>query len=193
MARGKAKILPMLSMDSRVQSLIGLSALELQGIHNETVVLVVEKRLPKSDRSITYGSILDLVKLSLDLYASLTEKGYLFFPEDRALWTPKHIQEQWDQIDKVRNDNAHVVQAVVQTNIELTPPKKRATKRKSIVGPSGEEVVEVEAKPQRGKANELLSLQQCVTMSAADIEKLDKAKQNEMKNLYSQAFKPLYK
>ena len=32
-----------------------------------------------------------------------------------------------------------------------------------------------------------------VTMLAADIEKLDKAKQNEMKNLYNQAFKPLYK
>ena len=61
------------------------------------------------------------------------------------------------------------------------------------MGPSKEEAIEVEAKPKRGKANELLSLQQCVTMSAADIEKLDKAKQNEMKNLYSQAFEPLYK
>ena len=29
-------------------------------------------------------------------------------------------------------------------------------------------------------------------MSTSDIEKLDKAKQMEMKNLYSQAFKPLY-
>ena len=50
-----------------------------------------------------------------------------------------------------------------------------------------------EAKPERGKANELLTLQQCVTMSAADIEKLDKAKQTEMKNLYIGAFEPLYK
>ena len=74
-----------------------------------------------------------------------------------------------------------------------TPPKKRATKRKSVVGPSGEEAVEVEAKPKRGKADEPLTLQQCVTMSAADIEKLDKAKQTEMKNLYSGAFEPLYK
>ena len=32
-----------------------------------------------------------------------------------------------------------------------------------------------------------------MTISAADIEKLDKAKQTEMKNLYSGAFKPLYK
>ena len=61
------------------------------------------------------------------------------------------------------------------------------------MGPSGEEAVEVEGKPKRGKADEPLSLQQCVTMSAVDIEKLDKAKQNEIKNLYSQAFKPLYK
>ena len=30
-------------------------------------------------------------------------------------------------------------------------------------------------------------------MSVADIEKLDKAKQNEIKNLYNQAFEPLYK
>ena len=81
----------------------------------------------------------------------------------------------------------------MQINIELTPPKKRATKRKSAVGPSGEEVVEVEAKPKRGKADEPLTLQQCVTMLAADIEKLDKAKQTEMKNLYTGAFEPLYK
>ena len=59
--------------------------------------------------------------------------------------------------------------------------------------PSGEEAVEVEAKPKRGKADESLTLQQCVTMFAADIEKLDKAKQMEMKNLYNGAFDPLYK
>ena len=61
------------------------------------------------------------------------------------------------------------------------------------MGPSGEEAVEVEGKPKRSKADEPLSLQQCVTMLEADIEKLDKAKQNEMKNLYSQVFEPLYK
>ena len=32
-----------------------------------------------------------------------------------------------------------------------------------------------------------------MTMSAANIEKLNKAKQNEMKNLHNQAFEPLYK
>ena len=31
-----------------------------------------------------------------------------------------------------------------------------------------------------------------MTMLASDIKKLDKAKQTEMKNLYSQAFEPLY-
>ena len=61
------------------------------------------------------------------------------------------------------------------------------------MGPSREEAVEIEAKPKRGKADEPFTLQQCVTMSVADIEKLDKAKQTEMKNLYSGAFEPLYK
>ena len=85
MARGKAIILPHLAMGSHVHSTIGLSAFELHGIDNKVVVLVVEERLPKSDRSITYGLILDLNKLSLELCASLTKKGYLFFQEDRAL------------------------------------------------------------------------------------------------------------
>ena len=61
------------------------------------------------------------------------------------------------------------------------------------MGPSKEEAVEVEVKPKRGKADEPLTLQQCVTMSAVDIEKLDKAKQTKMKNLYTRAFEPLYK
>ena len=61
------------------------------------------------------------------------------------------------------------------------------------MGPSREEAVEVDTKLKRGKADEPLILQQCVTMSAANIEKLDKVKQTEMKNLYSGAFEPLYK
>ena len=194
MAGGQAIIMPMLGNDTRVHSTIGLSALELQGIDNETIVLVVEEKLPKSDKSITYGLIFNLDKLRMSMCLTLTKKGLLYFPEDRALWTPKHIQEQWDQIEEARMDSGPAPQPAPQINIESTPPsKKRATKRKSAVGPSGEEVVEVEAKRKRGKADEPLILQQYVTMSAADIEKLDKAKQTEMKNLYARAFKPLYK
>ena len=189
MSRGLAIIMPMLGNDTRVHSAIGLSAVELQGIDNETVVLVVEEKLPKSNNSITYGLILDLAKLTMNMCHTLTEKGLLYFPEDRAQWTPKHIQEQWDQIEEARIESG----PAPEINIVPTPPKKRATKRKSAVGPSREEAVEVEAKPKRGKADEPLTLQQCVTMSAADIEKLDKAKQTEMKNLYSGAFEPLYK
>ena len=93
----------------------------------------------------------------------------------------------------MRIDSGLAPQLALQINIAPTPPKKRATKRKSAVGPSGEEAVEVEAKSKRGKADEPLTLEQCLIMSATDIEKLDKAKQTEMKNLYSGAFKPLYK
>ena len=92
------------------------------------------------------------------------------------MWTPKHIHEQLDQIQEAHNDSAHAPQTAMQTYIEPIPPKKRATKRKYVVGPSEEEAAEVEAKPKRGKADEPLILQQCVTMSTADIEKLDKAK-----------------
>ena len=185
--------MPMLGNDTHVHSTIGLSAIELQGIDNETVVLVMEEKLPKSDRSITYGLILDLAKLRMSMCLTLFEKGLLYFLEDRAQWTPKHIQEHWDQIEEARIDSGPAPQLAPQINIEPTPPKKRATKRKSAVEPFGKEAVEVEAKPKRGKADEPLTLQQCVTMSTADIEKLDKAKQTEMKNLYSGAFEPLYK
>ena len=256
--------MPMLGNDIRVHSTIGLSTVKLQGINNETVVLVVEEKLPKSDRSITYGLILDLAKsflftffflfllsfffsillfpfsffflflyfffsiysisfsfsffffssfflsffLSFILYffftpylfflffilsffiffshffsffffffsffysnfflflfylrmsmcSTLTEKGLLYFPEDRAQWTPKHIQEQWDQIEEARIDSGPAPQLTPEINIEPTLAKKRATKRKSAVGPSGEEAVEVEAKPKRGKADEPLTL-----------------------------------
>ena len=94
MAGGQALVQPMLGNDSRVHSTIGLSVVKLQGIDNEIVVLVVEERLPKSDQSITYGLILNLAKLRMTLCATFTGKGLLYFPEDRALWTPKHIQEQ---------------------------------------------------------------------------------------------------
>ena len=73
-AGGKAIVLPMLGNESLVHSLIGLSTLKLQGIDNETIVLVVEERLPKSDRSITYDLILNLAKLIMDLCISLTKK-----------------------------------------------------------------------------------------------------------------------
>ena len=187
MAGGRAIIIPILGNDTRVHSTIGLSAVELQGIDNEIVVLFVEEKLPKSDRSITYGLIFNLAKLRMSMCLTLTEKGLLYFPEDRAQWTPKHIQEQWDQIEEARIDSGPAPQPAPEINIEPTPAKKRASKWKSVVGPSGEEAVEVEAKPKRGKADEPLTLHQCMTMSAADIEKLDKVKQTEMKNLYSGA------
>ena len=151
--------MPMLGNDTRVHSTIGLSAVELQGIDNETIVLVVEEKLPKSDRSITYGLILDLAKLRMSMCLTLTEKGLLYFPEDRVQWTPKHIQEQWDQIEEARIDSGPAPQPGPQINIGPTSSKKRATKRKSAVGPSGEEEVEVEAKPKRGKVDEPLTLQ----------------------------------
>ena len=128
----------------------------------------------------------------MSMCLTFTKKELLYFPEDRAQWTSKHIQEQWDQIEEACIDSGPAPQPALQIDIEPTPAKKRATKWKSAVGPSGEEAVEVEAKPKRGKADEPLTLQQCVTMSAADIEKLDKVKQTEMKNLYNGAFEPLY-
>ena len=76
--------MPMLGNETRVHSTIGLSAIELQGIDNETVVLVMEEKLPKSDRSITYGLILNLAKLRMNMCLTLTEKGLLYLPEDRA-------------------------------------------------------------------------------------------------------------
>ena len=84
MAGGRAIIMPMLGNNTHVHSTIGLSAVELQGISNETIVLVVEEKLPKSDRSITYGLIFDLAKLRMSMCLTLTEKGLLYFPEDRA-------------------------------------------------------------------------------------------------------------
>ena len=192
-AGGQAIVQPMLGNDTRVHSTIGLSTLKFQGIDNETVVLIVEEKLPKSDMSITYDLILDLAKLRMSMCLTLTEKGLLYFPEDKALWTPKHIQEQWDQIEETRIDSGPAPQPALQINIAPTPPKKRATKYKSAMGPSGKEATEVEAKPKRGKTDEPLTLQQCMTMLVADIEKLDKAKQTKMKNLYTGAFEPLYK
>ena len=84
MAGRRAIIMPMLGNDTRVHSTIGLSVVELQGIDNEIVVLVVEQKLLKSDKSITYGLILDLAKLRMSMCLTLTEKGLLYFPEDRA-------------------------------------------------------------------------------------------------------------
>lgn len=201
----KAVIVPHLSMDNRVHSQIGLSVVELQGIDNETAVLVVEERLPKSARCITYGLILDLSKLSLEECQTLTAKGYMFFPEDRTLWTPRHLQEQWDQLDEERSASAPVpppvqttqtdppaAPALAETQTDPAPPPRRAGKRKSVVGTAGDDVVQAEGKPKKSKAEEPLTLQQCVTMSASDIEKLDKTKQTEMRHLYSQAFEPLY-
>ena len=79
MVGSKAIIVRHLAFGSRIHASIGLTALELHGIDNEIVVLVVKERLPKSERSITYGLILDLSKLTLELYRSLIEKGYMFF------------------------------------------------------------------------------------------------------------------
>ena len=80
MVGGQAIIMPMLGNDTRVHSIIGLSAIKLQGINNETVVLFAEEKLPKSDRSITYGLILDLAKLRMSMCLTLNREGIAVFP-----------------------------------------------------------------------------------------------------------------
>ena len=121
-ARSKAIIVPHLTYNSWVHAMLGLNVVELLGIDNKIFIVVVEERLPKSKHSITYGLILDPSKLNLELCESLTAKGYIFFPEDRALWTPQYIQALWDQVDEAHCDNVLALLAAVQMQ------KRRATK-----------------------------------------------------------------
>ena len=95
-------------MDSHVHSTIGFSIVELQSFDNKAILVVMEERLPKSKHCIMYGLILDLSKLSVKQYQSLTTIGYMFFLEDRMLWTLQHVQKQWDKVDKARCESVHV-------------------------------------------------------------------------------------
>ena len=101
----KAIIVRYLFGGCRVHSTIGLSVVGLQGLDNETILVFVEERLSKSEHCIIYGLIFDLSKFSIKQCESLTTKRYIFFPKDTALWTPQHIQEQWDEVDKVQSNS----------------------------------------------------------------------------------------
>ena len=131
MAGSTAVIVPHLSKDKRIHSLIGLNVVELRGLAEETTIMVVEEKILKSDRLIMYGLIVDLCKLSLEECESFTARGYMFFPGERTLWTLEHIQSQWNQIEEARTESAHAAPSLAQALIDPTPPKKRGTKQKS--------------------------------------------------------------
>ena len=80
-------------------------------------------------------------------------------------------------MDKTRTNNIIAIVGLIETHIEVITSKERATKQKSIVDVPSNEVVEIEVKLKKCKGDEpLTNLQQCMTMSAIDIEKLDKSK-----------------
>ena len=62
----KAIIVPHFFGDPQIHFTFGLSVVELEGLNNKTILVVVEERLPKYEHYITYGLILNLNKLSLE-------------------------------------------------------------------------------------------------------------------------------
>ena len=73
----------------------------------------------------------------------------MFFPKDRVLWTPQHIHEEWDQMDKACSNSIPTAPIPIQMLIEVTPLKKKSMKQKPAIGAHGIEVVEVEEKSKR--------------------------------------------
>jgi len=75
----------MLRIGRIVQPLVRLSILDFQGLDDNTTLLVVEEKLPVTRKFMTYSSILDYAKLSLDICKSLTIRACMMLRTTHVL------------------------------------------------------------------------------------------------------------
>ena len=89
----------------RVNPMVGLNVLEMQGLDNSTVLLVVQEKILKSDDSVTYGLILGYDILSPNLYETILNKGMLNSKGESLFFTLDEPKREWDIIDKERKES----------------------------------------------------------------------------------------
>ena len=161
----------------------GLTVIEMQGLDYNTVLLVIEEQVPKSERSKIYGCVFDYSKMSLALCKTCTELGLLLSKNDILRWTPAHLHEQWNLILEALVDKNPVKAQGLVVAASPSPKKKTARKRKTLDGALGD------AK----KASEKdLTIAQCVKMEEPEIRKLSPKSLKVMRSLYTSVFDPLY-
>jgi hypothetical protein len=151
--------------------------LEIKALENDTIVLIIKKCLPKSEKTVTYGLILEVIKLnSLDC-KSVIDLGLLYFKMNNPVQcTMEDIKIAWEFVEELvlSTKPVDVVVHVVGT------PKKKTRKRKAegaLGNPktSGKKI----------KKTPKLQLHICVNMLAPDIAKLDKEQMKEISKLYN--------
>jgi len=99
---GKVRILPNLVRGGSVHVKTGLDVLEMQGLDDATVLLVIEEKLRISKSVRVYGLILDYSSMKLALCKTCTEMGLLFCKDSVPKWTPRQLETQWDLIEEAR-------------------------------------------------------------------------------------------
>jgi hypothetical protein len=178
-------VIPLLSCDGRGHPQIGLNVLEIQALDKDTILMVVEEKLSNATEMLKYALILDLAKLNDEKLKDLNAMGHMEAP--RTGWTTIVLVDQFKWVEEERIDKGGVVPG---TNATLSIPKPKARKRKSTVGAPGDVLVEPVKKSKTEESK--LNVETCVTMSAADIERLSTAKMKEMKSIYHNYFSGLY-
>ena len=180
---GVSRVAPKLHKEDTSNQTHGLTIIEMQGLDENTVLLVIEEQVPKSKRSRIYGCILDYSKLNLELCKSCTRLGLLHSKKDSKRWTPKLMLEQLNMIQEVlaeKNPKRVVDPVIAQTP---SPKKKTAKRRKTLVGAPGDSEKQSEKE---------LTIAQCVKMEEPEIRKLSPKALKVMKSLYTSVFDPLY-
>ncbi len=81
-ADGRVRIVPKLMNDMKVHRDTGLEIQEMQGLDNDTVLLVIEEKVPGSGGTRIYGLILDYSTMELSHCESLLSQALLDTKDD---------------------------------------------------------------------------------------------------------------
>lgn len=179
----RIRVVPRLVSDKRVNVSTGLDVLEMQGLDDKSVLLVIEENIAKSERSNIYGIILDYSKMDLELCKTCVDNGFLHCKNNIPKWTPRQMKTQWDLIEEARQD-ATPSQAPATATTPSPSPKKKSRKRKTLAGAPGDE--------EKDKSKKL-TIARCVQMNELEVKKLLPKEIKAMKALYKSTFDPLYK
>lgn len=191
---GTAIVCPKLSFKDKVNMTKGLAVLEVQGLDNSTVLVIVEETVPKGEETRTYGLILDYRTMDLVMCESITSQGMLDKPDGERFWTPVEMKNEWDIIDEARRENRPAADAAPSPPAKPSA-KKTAKKRKATAGGPGDAVVAEPVVKGKGKKTKVveLTIHKAVNMTDAEVGKLAPEEIKEINKLYTKVFKPMYR
>jgi hypothetical protein len=167
--------IPQLRCNDRTHPMSGLEVTDMQGLDDETILIVVKELSSRDAEHVLYALILDMRKLSPELVSTCKTAGYLQPPARGRPMTKSYIDQQWKWMREAQAKNEPTPALTTSHADEATPtPTQTSTrKRKTAAKLSSPASASKNEKGKKAKADaNVLTIEKCINFTPVDLKKM---------------------